>query len=156
MLSADSVKLLVSSFLLRDVDTDGKAEVFTLRDLMNVFENLNNLRENYDSLNNLFEDLRNFNDLFNSGVDWNVSLFNSIGDLNFSLNPIDDAFSVDELADFSNFFSDSFNGLLIDSGGCNLNDLSRMTGTSMKTCSTVSTGTIFSTILSTISLTLKS
>lgn len=123
LLSADSVKFLVSCFLLRDVDTDGKAKVFTLRNLMNVLENLNNLRENDDSLNNLFEDLRNFNDLFNSGVDWNVSLFNSIDDLNFSLNSIDDAFSVDELADFSNFFSDSFYGLLFDSGGCNLNDL---------------------------------
>jgi len=49
---------------------------------VNVFQDFDNLWHNNDSFDNLFQNLWDLDDLFYSCVDWNLSLFESVNDLN--------------------------------------------------------------------------
>ena len=60
------IKLFVSGFLFSDVDSNGNTQSFLLDDLVDILQDLNNLRHDNDLLNDLFQNVRNLNDLFSA------------------------------------------------------------------------------------------
>jgi hypothetical protein len=93
------------------LDISGKSDSKTviLIDFMDIFQYLNNLWHNNNSLDNLFKDLRYLHNLFDGGVHWDFNVFESVNDLDFSLNVIDGVGVLLESIDSNSLFSNSWN-----------------------------------------------
>lgn len=90
---------------------------------MNVFKNFDDLRHDDNSLNDLFKNLRNLNDLFNGGVNWDLSLLNSVDEFNFRFDVVVHAENLFVFVDLDGFLLNNFNFLDLSVVRSNLDDL---------------------------------
>lgn len=67
--------------------------------------------------------MRNLNDLFNSGVNWDLSLLNSIDEFNFRFDVVVNAENLFVFVDFDGFLLNNFNFLDLSVVRSNLDNL---------------------------------
>jgi len=111
------IELLVFNLVEIDVNTNSNSQRGFFNILVDILDDLNDLRHYNNFLNNLFEEIRNLNNFFLRSNNWNNFLLHSGNLFNFSLNHISHIFSLDVFLSLNNlvFINNNFFDLSISS-----------------------------------------